>query len=55
MSFRLLSGIGLLLVFGGLLVSMLPRWSYEKGWWREPSTVFGGFLMVLLIVEMMAT
>ena len=50
MSFRILSSIGFLVVVIALLASILPRWSYDKGWWREPSTVFGGFLMVLLIL-----
>jgi hypothetical protein len=34
------------LIVGAVLV--LPFWSYDKGWLREPSTLFG--LIVLLVV-----
>ena len=55
MSFHIVTGIGLLVVFIALLAGTLPRWSYDKGWLREPSTIFGGFLMILLIMELLAT
>lgn len=38
--------IGVTLIAGAVLV--LPFWSYEKGWLREPSTLFS--LIVLLVI-----
>ncbi len=38
--------LGVTLIAGTVLV--LPFWSYDKGWLREPSTLFS--LIVLLVV-----
>ncbi len=36
------------LIAGSILV--LPRWSYDKGWWREPSTLFGGIVLLVVVL-----
>lgn len=47
MPLNLLIGAVLLITLCAAFIAILPLWSYDKGWIREPSTIFS--LVVLLV------